>query len=235
MPRRLLCGSGARGRRALCGVRVPQASHSCGLRASSSWEQWAPVREAKAKSDTRRKAGLLGPEVEVYRVWLTHRGYTPGTARNMLKDLGQVGVWLSAEGLEPAQFDEERASVFLAARRRAGHRCVPGPRAMVRRCLRRRQSTGRERRRNRAPLPIHSLSNLIRLRLADDAGTSGVLVSVNGALTGSSPVKARGGLRQVLSRCARRSRRRCSRAGPRHRSTAPAARREGQPRAQRGT
>jgi len=82
-------------------------------------------------SGTRRKAGLLGPEVEGYRVWLSHRGYTPGTVRNMLKDLGQVGVWLSAEGLESARFDEKRASAFLAARRRAGHRRVPGPRAMV--------------------------------------------------------------------------------------------------------
>jgi len=82
-------------------------------------------------SGTRRKAGLLGPEVEGYRAWLTYRGYTPATVRNMLKDLGQVGVWLSAEGLESAQFDEERAATFLAARRRAGHRRVQGLRAMV--------------------------------------------------------------------------------------------------------
>jgi len=82
-------------------------------------------------SGTRRKAGLLGPEVEGYRAWLTYRGYTPATVRNMLKDLGQVGVWLSAEGLESAEFDEERAAAFLAARRRAGHRRVQGLRAMV--------------------------------------------------------------------------------------------------------
>jgi len=49
----------------------------------------------------------------------------------MLKDLGQVGVWLPAVGLEAAQFDEERASAFLTARREAGHRRVGGPRAMV--------------------------------------------------------------------------------------------------------
>lgn len=79
----------------------------------------------------RRKAGLLGPEVEGYRAWLTSRGYTPQTVRNMLKDLGQVGVWLSVEGLEVAQFGEERAAAFLAARRRAGHRRVGGPRALV--------------------------------------------------------------------------------------------------------
>jgi len=79
----------------------------------------------------RRKAGLLGSEVEGYRAWLSHRGYTPATVRVMLKDLGQVGVWLPAVGLEAAQFDEERASAFLTARREAGHRRVGGPRAMV--------------------------------------------------------------------------------------------------------
>ena len=51
---------------------------------------------------SRRKAGLLGPEVEGYRAWLAGRGYTPQTVRNMLKDLGQVGVWLSVQGLEAA-------------------------------------------------------------------------------------------------------------------------------------
>ena len=81
-------------------------------------------------SGTRRKAGLLWPEVEGYRIWLSHRGYTPPTVRNMLKDLSQVGVWLPAEGLEVAQFDEGQASAFLAARRWAGYRRVGGPRAM---------------------------------------------------------------------------------------------------------
>jgi site-specific recombinase XerD len=79
----------------------------------------------------RRKAGLLGPEVEGYGGWLAQRGYTSLTVRNMLKDLGQVGLWLSAEGLEVAQFDEERASAFLTARRETGHRRVGGPRAMM--------------------------------------------------------------------------------------------------------
>ena len=44
---------------------------------------------------TRRKPGLLGPQVEGYRAWLAERGYTPQTIGNMLKDLGQVGVWMS--------------------------------------------------------------------------------------------------------------------------------------------
>jgi len=50
-------------------------------------------------SGTRRKAGLLGSQVEGYRAWLLRRGYTPETVRNMLKDLGQLGLWSVAEGL----------------------------------------------------------------------------------------------------------------------------------------
>jgi site-specific recombinase XerD len=49
----------------------------------------------------------------------------------MLKDLGQVGVWLSAEGLKAAEFDEVHAGAFLTARTRAGHRRVGGPRALA--------------------------------------------------------------------------------------------------------
>ena len=82
-------------------------------------------------SGTRRKAGLLGPQVEGYRVWLTQRGYRPTTITNMLKDLGQVGLWLSSEGLEAAQLDEEQMAAFLATRQRAGRRRSPGPRAMA--------------------------------------------------------------------------------------------------------
>lgn len=82
-------------------------------------------------SGTRRKAGQLRPQVEGYRAWLGQRGYTPATIRNMLKDLGQVGLWLSTEGLDAAQLDEARVGVYLTARREAGHRKVPGARAMV--------------------------------------------------------------------------------------------------------
>jgi len=40
---------------------------------------------------TRRNAGVLAPQVEGYRAWLTGRGYAPETIRNMLKDLSQSG------------------------------------------------------------------------------------------------------------------------------------------------
>ena len=82
-------------------------------------------------SGTRRKAGRLGPQVEGYRAWLMQRGYTPGTVRNMLKDLGQVGVWLSTESMDVTQLDEARIEAFLCARRATGHRHVPGTRGMV--------------------------------------------------------------------------------------------------------
>ncbi|MGH9252240.1 MAG: tyrosine-type recombinase/integrase, partial [Acidimicrobiales bacterium] len=59
------------------------------------------------------------------------RGYTPGTIRNMLNDLGQVGQWLSAEGLGARQVSEELMAAFLTARREAGQRRVPGIRAMA--------------------------------------------------------------------------------------------------------
>lgn len=82
-------------------------------------------------SGTRRKAGRLGPQVEGYQAWLAARGYTAGTIRNMLKDFGQVGSWLSAEGLTAEHLNEERIGMFLSARRAAGMRRIPGPRAMV--------------------------------------------------------------------------------------------------------
>ncbi|MGH3984442.1 MAG: tyrosine-type recombinase/integrase [Pseudonocardiaceae bacterium] len=78
-----------------------------------------------------RKAGRLGPQVEGYRCWLAQRGYTPGTVRNMLNDLGRVGRWMSGAGLEAAQLDEDVLVAFLDARHAAGHRRVPGIRAMV--------------------------------------------------------------------------------------------------------
>jgi site-specific recombinase XerD len=66
-----------------------------------------------------------------YRVWLEHRGYTPTTIRNMLKELGQVGRWLSAEDLSLAELDADRLTVFRSARQTAGYRRVPGVRALV--------------------------------------------------------------------------------------------------------
>lgn len=79
---------------------------------------------------TRRKAGALAPHVEGYRSWLAERGYTELTVRNMLKDLGQVGMWLSRRGLRVVDFGEGYVERFLADQRAAGRRRLPGPRGM---------------------------------------------------------------------------------------------------------
>jgi len=78
----------------------------------------------------RRKAGLLEPQVEGYRAWLTELGYTPLTVRNMLKDLSQVGLWARAAGLQAAELDEESMVGFVAACHAAGRRRVVGPRGL---------------------------------------------------------------------------------------------------------
>jgi site-specific recombinase XerD len=84
-----------------------------------------------AMGTTRRKPGVLGPHVEGYRSWLAGRGYTPDTVRNMLKDLGQVGLWLQAEGLGVGDLDERQLSRFLAGRLAVGRKPRLGPRGLA--------------------------------------------------------------------------------------------------------
>jgi site-specific recombinase XerD len=76
-------------------------------------------------SGTRRKPGRLGAYVEGYRARLLSLGHTRGTVRGQLKMLGQLGRWMSFEGIEPAQLDGPRVEAFLAARRAEGHTRVP--------------------------------------------------------------------------------------------------------------
>jgi len=82
-------------------------------------------------SGTRRKPGELGRYVEGYREWLTQRGYTTLTVTNMLKDLGQVGQWMSREALVTAQLDEDAMISFSATCQANGRRRGLGPRALL--------------------------------------------------------------------------------------------------------
>ena len=77
---------------------------------------------------SRRKAGGLTAQVEGYRAWLAERGYTPQTARNMLKDLGQVGLWLSRRGLHTADLNEDHLKQHLSDLQKSGRCRVAGPR-----------------------------------------------------------------------------------------------------------
>ena len=81
-------------------------------------------------SGTRRRPGRLGPFVEGYRVWLSEAGYTPQTVRMMLKDLGRLGRWMDAEGVEVGALTVPAIESFLASWRDAGGRRVPTVRAL---------------------------------------------------------------------------------------------------------
>ena len=80
-------------------------------------------------SGTRRKPGRLGPHVDGYRSRLLSLGYTPGTVRNKLKELGHLGRWMSGEGMDLPEFDVRRIEEFLGARLACGDRRVPGTRS----------------------------------------------------------------------------------------------------------
>ncbi len=81
-------------------------------------------------SGTRRRPGRLGPFVEGYRVWLLEAGYTPLTVRAMLKELGSLGRWMDAEGVEIGALTVTGIELFLADRRAAGRARVPTARAL---------------------------------------------------------------------------------------------------------
>ncbi|QIY67843.2 tyrosine-type recombinase/integrase [Streptomyces sp. RPA4-2] len=72
----------------------------------------------------------MASQVEGYRAWLAEHGYTKLTIRNMVKDLGQVGVWLSRRGLQAADLSEDRLQQFLSDQWEVGRRRLPGPRGM---------------------------------------------------------------------------------------------------------
>ena len=81
-------------------------------------------------SGTRRRPGRLAPFVEGYRVWLLEAGYTPQTVRMMLKDLGRLGRWMDAEGVEVGALTVTAIESFLGSWRAAGGRRVPTVRAL---------------------------------------------------------------------------------------------------------
>ncbi len=76
-------------------------------------------------SGTRRTPGRMGPFIEGFSARLLESGYTPGTVRNALKDVGQLGLWMESEVLEVSQLSEDAVEGFLRSRRAAGRRRVP--------------------------------------------------------------------------------------------------------------
>lgn len=80
---------------------------------------------------TRRKPGRLGPFVEGYRSRLQALGYPPSSARNKLKELGQLGRWMADREIGAAQLSCSAVEEFLAAQRAAGCARVPGARSFA--------------------------------------------------------------------------------------------------------
>jgi site-specific recombinase XerD len=80
-------------------------------------------------SGTRRKPGSMGPFIDGFRVRLFELGYTPGTVRQLLKDVGQLGRWMAAEGVEVSQLSEASIEVFRQGRRADGYQRVSSARS----------------------------------------------------------------------------------------------------------
>jgi site-specific recombinase XerD len=79
---------------------------------------------------TRRKPGRMGPYIDGFEACLLERGYTPGTVRNALKEVGHLGRWMTGTDLEVSQLNEASLGVFLGARRASGTRRVPSRRSL---------------------------------------------------------------------------------------------------------
>lgn len=74
----------------------------------------------------RRKSGVLAEEVEPYRAWLLAHGYSPGSARTLLRNVSQLGVRLQAQGKPGTGIDPADVREVFASRRRLGRHGVPG-------------------------------------------------------------------------------------------------------------
>jgi hypothetical protein len=61
---------------------------------------------------------------------LAGKGYTPGTVRNALKEVGYLGRWMASTDLEVSKLNEGSLGAFLGARRADGTRRVPSRRSL---------------------------------------------------------------------------------------------------------
>lgn len=73
---------------------------------------------------SRRRPGVLAPFVDGFGFALLARGYTPGSVRNMLKVLGQLGRWLDDTGVELSDLDSAQVDAFCEYRRAGWRRQV---------------------------------------------------------------------------------------------------------------
>jgi len=77
----------------------------------------------------RRKPGRMGPYVEGFRGSLLASGYSPGSVRHMLKDMGGLGRWMVREDVAAGDLSPTVIGEFLRDLRAQGKRRVPGVRS----------------------------------------------------------------------------------------------------------
>jgi integrase/recombinase XerD len=76
-------------------------------------------------------AGLLAPYAEGFREELLGQGYTQGSAAHQIHLMAHVSRWLEANGLDPADLDEDAAGQFAAARGADGYAAMRSARALA--------------------------------------------------------------------------------------------------------
>ncbi|MDA8040096.1 MAG: hypothetical protein M0Z69_13280 [Actinomycetota bacterium] len=82
-------------------------------------------------SGTRRKPGGMSPYVSGFEGRLLNLGYTPSTVRNMLKEIGQLGRWMTTRGLPASQLGAQPIAEFVCAQRACDQRRVPTVRSFL--------------------------------------------------------------------------------------------------------
>jgi integrase/recombinase XerD len=75
--------------------------------------------------------GPLAPWVAGFQSWLVGRGFSRWTVRQRLCLFAVLSGWLEREGLAAGDLSEERAELFVAARRRAGLKSSVSPRCVA--------------------------------------------------------------------------------------------------------
>ncbi len=68
-----------------------------------------------------RVRGPLAPWAAGFERWLAARGYARLSVRKRVCQLARLSCWLEREGLAVRELNEQRAELFLAARREAGY------------------------------------------------------------------------------------------------------------------
>jgi site-specific recombinase XerD len=81
-------------------------------------------------ASTRRKPGRMGPHIDGLRARLLELGYTPGSIKQILTLVGQLGRWMASADVEVSQLDEAVVGSFLDTMRIRGKQRIPGMRSL---------------------------------------------------------------------------------------------------------